>query len=48
MQLAAQSGAADIETVVVDVTQEVMVHEAFARIHTQHGRLDILVNNVGG
>jgi 3-oxoacyl-[acyl-carrier protein] reductase len=48
MQLAEQSGAADIETVVVDVTQEVMVHEAFARIHTQHGRLDILVNNVGG
>jgi 3-oxoacyl-[acyl-carrier protein] reductase len=48
VQLAEQLGMADIETVVLDVTHEVMVHQAFARIQAQHGRLDILVNNVGG
>jgi NAD(P)-dependent dehydrogenase (short-subunit alcohol dehydrogenase family) len=48
VQLAGQSGTADIETGVGEVTQEIVVQEAFARIQAQHGRLDILVNNVGG
>lgn len=31
-----------------DVTEEAMVEEAFARILAMHGRVDVLVNNVGG
>ncbi len=47
-QLAEQSNMPNIEIGALDVTQEVAVQEAFDRIQTQHGRLDILVNNVGG
>jgi 3-oxoacyl-[acyl-carrier protein] reductase len=35
-------------TVVADVTDEAAVDDAFARIAAAHGRIDVLVNNVGG
>jgi 3-oxoacyl-[acyl-carrier protein] reductase len=35
-------------TVVADVTDEASVEEAFTRITAAHGRIDVLVNNVGG
>ena len=35
-------------TIVADVTDEAAVEDAFARIAAAHGRIDVLVNNVGG
>jgi NAD(P)-dependent dehydrogenase (short-subunit alcohol dehydrogenase family) len=35
-------------SIVADVTEEAAVDDAFARILTEHGRIDVLVNNVGG
>jgi 3-oxoacyl-[acyl-carrier protein] reductase len=35
-------------SIVADVTDEKAVEDAFARIVTAHGRVDVLVNNVGG
>jgi NAD(P)-dependent dehydrogenase (short-subunit alcohol dehydrogenase family) len=35
-------------TIAADVTDEAAVDDAFARIAATHGRIDILVNNVGG
>lgn len=35
-------------TIVADVTEETAVEAAFARIAAEHGRIDVLVNNVGG
>jgi len=35
-------------TIVADVTEEAAVDKAFARIAADHGRVDVLVNNVGG
>jgi 3-oxoacyl-[acyl-carrier protein] reductase len=35
-------------TLLADVTAEAAVDEAFARIEAEHGRVDVLVNNVGG
>lgn len=35
-------------TIVADVTEEAPVAEAFSRVEAAHGRLDVLVNNVGG
>ncbi len=37
-----------VTTIVADVTEEKPVDEAFARIAAEHGRLDVLVNDVGG
>jgi NAD(P)-dependent dehydrogenase (short-subunit alcohol dehydrogenase family) len=37
-----------VTTIVADVTEEAPVAEAFARIAADHGRLDVLVNDVGG
>jgi NAD(P)-dependent dehydrogenase (short-subunit alcohol dehydrogenase family) len=39
---------ASVITIPGDVTDEATVEDAFARIMSTHGRLDILVNNVGG
>jgi NAD(P)-dependent dehydrogenase (short-subunit alcohol dehydrogenase family) len=39
---------ARIATIVADVTEEQPVADAFARIAAEHGRLDVLVNDVGG
>ncbi|NYI02194.1 SDR family oxidoreductase [Cupriavidus plantarum] len=44
-QLQAEGLAA--EALVLDITDEAVVAEAFARIGAAHGRLDILVNNAG-
>jgi gluconate 5-dehydrogenase len=44
-EIAAAGGAA--ETLAFDVADEAAVSDAFARIACSHGRLDILVNNVG-
>ena len=35
-------------TIAADVTDEAAVDDAFARIAATHGRIDVLVNNVGG
>jgi 3-oxoacyl-[acyl-carrier protein] reductase len=35
-------------SIVADVTDEKAVEDAFARIVREHGRVDVLVNNVGG
>jgi NAD(P)-dependent dehydrogenase (short-subunit alcohol dehydrogenase family) len=35
-------------TIVADVTEETAVEAAFARIAAEHGRIDVLINNVGG
>ncbi len=35
-------------TIVADVTEETPVDDAFARVAAEHGRVDVLVNNVGG
>jgi len=35
-------------TIAADVTDEAAVDDAFARIAAAHGRIDVLVNNVGG
>ncbi len=35
-------------TLVMDVTDEAAVDKAFARVEADHGRVDVLVNNVGG
>jgi 3-oxoacyl-[acyl-carrier protein] reductase len=35
-------------SIVADVTDEKAVDDAFARINGAHGRVDVLVNNVGG
>ncbi|HZP98179.1 MAG TPA: SDR family NAD(P)-dependent oxidoreductase [Reyranella sp.] len=40
--------SASVITIVADVTEEKPVDEAFARIAAEHGRLDVLVNDVGG
>ncbi len=34
--------------IAADVTEEAPVTDVFARIEAEHGRLDVLVNNVGG
>jgi len=34
--------------IVADVTEEAPVEDAFARITAQYGRIDVLINNVGG
>jgi NAD(P)-dependent dehydrogenase (short-subunit alcohol dehydrogenase family) len=34
--------------IVADVTEETAVEDAFARITGQYGRIDVLINNVGG
>jgi NAD(P)-dependent dehydrogenase (short-subunit alcohol dehydrogenase family) len=34
--------------IVADVTDETAVDKAFARVAADHGRIDVLVNNVGG
>ncbi|QET05642.1 MULTISPECIES: SDR family oxidoreductase [Cupriavidus] len=44
-QLEAEGLAA--ESLVLDITDEAAVADAFARIDAAHGRLDILVNNAG-
>src|SRR5258708_25231076 len=44
---AAETGKAPT-TVVADVTDEAAVDKAFARVAADHGRVDVLVNNVGG
>src|ERR1700757_2913662 len=44
---AAEAGQA-ASALVMDVTEETAVDKAFARIAAEHGRLDVLVNNVGG
>jgi len=44
---AAESGKA-ARAVAIDVTDEAAVDKAFAQIASDHGRLDVLVNNVGG
>lgn len=41
----ARGGSA--QPLVLDITNEAAVAEAFARIDAEHGRLDILVNNAG-
>jgi 3-oxoacyl-[acyl-carrier protein] reductase len=35
-------------TIVTDVTDEAAVDKAFARVEAEQGRVDVLVNNVGG
>jgi 3-oxoacyl-[acyl-carrier protein] reductase len=35
-------------TIVVDVTDEAAVDKVFTRVAADHGRVDVLVNNVGG
>ena len=35
-------------SIVADVTDEAAVSDAFARITDQYGRIDVLINNVGG
>jgi len=47
-ELAAKHPAITVETMLVDVTQEVAVVEAFRQISANHHRLDILINAVGG
>lgn len=37
-----------VTTIVADVTEEKPVDDAFARVAAEHGRLDVLVNDVGG
>ena len=37
-----------VTTIVADVTEEKPVEDAFARIASEFGRLDVLVNDVGG
>ena len=44
---AAETGKAPT-TLVMDVTDESAVDKAFARIAAEQGRIDVLVNNVGG
>ena len=44
---AAEAGKA-ASTLAMDVTDEGAVDKAFARIAADHGRVDVLVNNVGG
>jgi NAD(P)-dependent dehydrogenase (short-subunit alcohol dehydrogenase family) len=44
---AAELGAPAL-AIAADVTEEGPVADAFARIEAEHGRLDVLVNNVGG
>ena len=44
---AAETGKAPT-TMVADVTDETAVDKAFARVAAEFGRLDVLVNNVGG
>jgi NAD(P)-dependent dehydrogenase (short-subunit alcohol dehydrogenase family) len=40
--------APDPAWLLADVTEEAEVEDAFARIAAEHGRVDVLVNNVGG
>jgi len=44
---AAETGKAPT-TIVADVTDEAAVDKVFARVAADHGRVDVLVNNVGG
>src|SRR5260221_2722910 len=44
---AAETGKAPT-TIVADVTDEAAVDKAFARVAAEQGRVDVLVNNVGG
>jgi 3-oxoacyl-[acyl-carrier protein] reductase len=46
-QTAAETGKAPT-TIVADVTDEAAVDKAFARVAAEQGRVDVLVNNVGG
>src|SRR5438309_2211572 len=46
-QTAAEVGKAPT-TIVADVTDEAAVDKAFARVAAEQGRVDVLVNNVGG
>jgi len=47
-QTASQLPGAPPLTIAADVTDEVAVGDAFARIVATHKRIDILINNVGG
>ncbi len=46
-QTAAATGKSPT-TLAMDVTDETAVDKAFARVAADHGRIDVLVNNVGG
>src|SRR5437667_2042630 len=49
-RLAATAGELDKAATIIagDVTEEAFVDKAFAEVAATHGRLDVLVNNVGG
>ncbi len=42
------SNAVKPQAIVADVTDEAAVEDAFGQVIRQHGRIDVLVNNVGG
>ena len=44
---AIQASGGSAEALAFDITESAAVDRAFARIEAEHGRLDILVNNVG-
>jgi NAD(P)-dependent dehydrogenase (short-subunit alcohol dehydrogenase family) len=48
LKTAAGANASHLEGFVVDVTDEAAVRQLVEKILSQHGRLDILVNTVGG
>ena len=48
LQRSAAAAGKAASTLVMDVTDEGAVDKAFARIAADHGRIDVLVNNVGG
>jgi NAD(P)-dependent dehydrogenase (short-subunit alcohol dehydrogenase family) len=48
LQQTAAATAASPTTIVADVTDEAAVDKAFARVAAEQGRVDVLVNNVGG
>src|SRR5436189_120974 len=48
LQRSATEAGKAASTLVIDVTDEAAVDKAFARIATAQGRIDVLVNNVGG
>jgi len=48
LKSAAGANSAQLDSAVVDVTDEAAVRQLVEKILAQHGRLDILVNTVGG